>query len=350
MKIRLRSLDILLLVFFLGFSFLSVLGQVKANPKAENGFTEKEIEFGSSSFRISGSIISPITEGKHPAIVFLHGSSPLTRDGFCLYAIKFAKLGFVSLIFDRRGAGRSGGDRFATSLDDMADDAQSGIELLKKQENVDSKRIGYWAISQGGWVATQTASGSKDVAFMIIVSGGGASPKESELVSYLGKFQRAGLTPSEIAQGLSVITEFFNYLETGKGYGEVQSLVSKSKDAPWYKYAQIGNIIPTEENRQNWKWVASFNPVPLMKRIKCPVLLMFGERDKDHPTDLAARKWREGLGRAGNDNVTIVVFPGAGHGIRMRDDYNGQGRAPFADGYSELMLGWLWQHVLKVTK
>ena len=84
-----------------------------------------------------------------------------------------------------------------------------------------------------------------------------------------------------------------------------------------------------------------------MERFKCPVLLMFGDRDKDHPTDLAVRKWREGLSRAGNNDVTIAIFPGAGHGIRMRDDFTGEGRVPFADGYSEMMSGWLWEHVIR---
>jgi dipeptidyl aminopeptidase/acylaminoacyl peptidase len=83
-----------------------------------------------------------------------------------------------------------------------------------------------------------------------------------------------------------------------------------------------------------------------MARIECPILLMFGDRDAEHPTELAVRKWREGLSRAGNDDLTLMVFPGAGHGIRMREGYTGTDRAPFADGYAEAMLGWLWLHVV----
>ena len=55
----------------------------------------------------------------------------------------------------------------------------------------------------------------------------------------------------------------------------------------------------------------------------------------------------EGLSNAGNDSVTLMVFPGAGHGIRLREGHTGPDRPPFADGYHEAMLGWLWQHVVE---
>jgi hypothetical protein len=52
------------------------------------------------------------------------------------------------------------------------------------------------------------------------------------------------------------------------------------------------------------------------------------------------------LRKAGNDQVTLIVFPGAGHGIRMREGYTGSGQAPFADGYAEVQLGWLWRYLI----
>ncbi len=86
--------------------------------------------------------------------------------------------------------------------------------------------------------------------------------------------------------------------------------------------------------------------MPHIARIKCPLLLMFGDRDTDHPTTLAVQNWREGLKKAGNQRFTLVVYPGAGHGIRMREGYTGSGRAPFAEGYLETMVGWLWLNVV----
>lgn len=44
--------------------------------------------------------------------------------------------------------------------------------------------------------------------------------------------------------------------------------------------------------------------------------------------------------------MTIRVFPQAGHGIRLAD-YEGEGRAPFAEGYWETMLDWRRENVVR---
>jgi hypothetical protein len=41
-----------------------------------------------------------------------------------------------------------------------------------------------------------------------------------------------------------------------------------------------------------------------------------------------------------------MVFPGAGQGIRMGEHHAGSIRPPFADGYEEAIVGWLWLHVV----
>jgi hypothetical protein len=77
-----------------------------------------------------------------------------------------------------------------------------------------------------------------------------------------------------------------------------------------------------------------------------PMLLIFGDQDTSHPHRIAIQKWRDGLRKAGNDKATIVVFPGADHGIRVREGFTGAGRPPLAQGYPEVMLGWLWRNVI----
>jgi hypothetical protein len=309
-------------------------------------FTEKEVRFRNDSVELAGTFISPRQNTHCPGVVFLHGSGPVTRAGARPYAEEFAKLGIASLIFDKRGAGSSGGSWLTASLDDLSNDALAAVRYLKTLANIDSLRIGLWGVSQAGWVATLAASQSTDIQFMILISGGGATPHESELFSYRSAMQKADLPKTEIADAERVIDTYFNYLATGEHRSEFVSELEKVRDRPWYKYASLDRILPSEANRANWSWVATWDPIPHIQKISCPVLLMFGDKDTEYPTDVAVHKWRDGLKKAGNTNATLVVFPGAGHGIRMREGYTGSGRPPFADGYSELMLGWLWQHVV----
>lgn len=312
-------------------------------------FARRDVIFKNGDIELHGTVTVPTAAGKHPAVVFLHGSGPSTRAGALPYAEEFAKLGVASLCFDKRGCGSSGGSWLRASLDDLSEDGIAAMAYLKTQAEVDPARVGLWGISQAGWVATNAAAKTKDIAFMIIVSGGGASPRETEMFAYGATFKHAGLSDAETSQAFQVIDAYFSFLSTGEGREQVVEQLDASKNSAWYQYAPLDRILPSAENCRNWSWVANWDPAPAIAQIKCPVFLMFGDRDMNLPTDVAVKKWRDGLNAAGNKDVTIMVFPGAAHGIRM-GEHDAQGRAPFAPGYAESMLGWLWQHVIEGEK
>ncbi len=314
---------------------------------AQAPFTEQEVSFQNDSVELSGTLLLPDINGGHPAVVFLHGSGPMTRKGFRPYAEAFAKLGIASLFYDKRGSGSSSGSWLTASLEDLAGDALAAIQYLKMEETIDPGRIGFWGISQAGWIAPLAASQSKDVAFMILISGGGASPRESELFSYRMEFEKSGFSDAEKSEAFRVLDIYFDYLKTGKGRSQLIAGLDSLRRIGLSAFAeQLNRIIPSEKNRPNWSWVGAYEPALDIEKVRCPILLMFGDRDRDHPTELAIEQWRKSLKKANNNDITLMVFPGAGHGIRMRDGHTGKGRAPFADGYKDVQLGWLWRHVV----
>lgn len=314
-------------------------------------FTEREVAFRNGSVELRGTLMLPAVKGRHPTVIFLHGSGPATRAGARTYAEEFASIGVASLFFDKRGSGASGGSWMSSSLDDLAADALAAVEYLKTQEGVDPGRIGFWGVSQAGWIATLAAAQSQDVAFMIVISGGGVSPRESELFSYERALEQAGLSEAETVDAFGILDMYFGYLATGEGRSQLAARLKAAATGRLSQLVQqLDQILPSEENRAKWKWVATWDSAPSTARIRCPVLLMFGDRDTDHPTAAAVQKWRDALRQAGNDQTTIMVFPDAGHGIRMREGYTGTGRPPFADGYRDVMVGWLWRHVIHRKK
>lgn len=233
------------------------------------------------------------------------------------------------------------------SLDDLASDALAAVEYARAEAMIDEGRIGFWGVSQAGWVAPLAASRSDHVSFMILNSGGGASPRESELFSWRGEFERAGLTVAETADANAVLDAYFGYLATGLDRAGVEARLDSVRQGRLGPLAEaLDGVMPSDENRGNWSWVATHDPMPYLEGIDVPVLLMFGDRDTDHPTELSVARWREGLSRAGNEDATIMIFPGAGHGIRLREGYVGQGSAPFAPGYLEVQIGWLLRNVV----
>lgn len=345
-KFRLSAMAVVTLLLI-----LVPLTQARAK---ESPFTEREVNFQSGATDLSGTVILPSTPGAHPAVVFLHGSGPGTRAGARPYAEEFARLGVASLIFDKRGCGSSKGSWLTASLDDLSQDALAAVSCMKSQEGIDPGKIGLWGVSQAGWIAPHAAAQSQDIAFMILISGGGVTPRESELFSWGKTFDEFGLSAAQQEQAFDLLHSYYQYLASGENRPELAARLDDLaglQDSPLAELAKhLQKIFPSVENQPNWRWVASYDPASDLEKVHCPLLLMFGDQDTQHPTQAAIKAWRAALQRAGNDKLTLMIFPGAGHGIRMSKSHRDHQRAPFADGYEEAMLGWLWLHVVQAQQ
>lgn len=142
-----------------GFFAGTLLTAVVCSPATAQAplLIEREVRFRSGSVELHGTLLRPAEEGRHPAVVSLHGSGPATRAGARPYAEAFVELGVASLFFDKRGSGSSSGSLLTSSLDDLAGDALAAVRHLKTGEGIDPGRIGLWGVSQAGWVATLAA-------------------------------------------------------------------------------------------------------------------------------------------------------------------------------------------------
>lgn len=326
---------------FLSTLFLTVY--VTFTIAQDSNFIEEDVLFTNGDVTLNGTFIRPSQIEKGPTIVYLHGSGPHERAGFRPYAEAFAKLGFASLFFDKRGTGTSGGSWITSSLKDLAWDAVSAVDYVKSRSDVDATQIGFWGVSQAGWVAPYAASLSDDIKFMIVISGGGASPKESELFSYNEWFSAMSFSDKEKAMCLEIIDLYMDFLSTGEGRNELaERLESVSNKNVQMLAKQLKHILPSEKNRRNWEWVANYDPTEHLEKLDIPVLLLNGDDDANQPTQLASSKWQQAF-KERSELLTSVVFPGAGHGIRLGGHH---GERPFADGYWEVQFGWLWRVII----
>ena len=70
----------------------------------------RDVTFQDKDVTLAGTLLLPVLPGKHPAVIFLHGSGPEGRWANRYLAQKFAEHGIVALIYDKRGVGQSTGD------------------------------------------------------------------------------------------------------------------------------------------------------------------------------------------------------------------------------------------------
>ena len=134
----------------------------------------EEVEFVSHGATLSGSIVLPAGD-IYAAVVFIHGSGNQTRN--LQVAQQFAKDGIAALVYDKRGAGKSGGEYEGNqnvsekNISLLADDAVSALRRLSTFPSLKGIRVGFAGISQAGWIAPLAAQRSDLAKFLVLWSG-----------------------------------------------------------------------------------------------------------------------------------------------------------------------------------
>jgi uncharacterized protein len=146
----------------------------------------EEVEFPSHGATLSGSIVFPAGE-THAAVVFIHGSGKQSRS--LHWAERFAKDGIAALVYDKRGAGKSGGEYEGNqsvsekNISLLADDASAALRKLAAHPSLKGKPVGFAGISQAGWIAPVAAQRNDLAKFLVIWSGPVCKVSEEDIYS-----------------------------------------------------------------------------------------------------------------------------------------------------------------------
>jgi dipeptidyl aminopeptidase/acylaminoacyl peptidase len=300
--------------------------------------TVDEITFQNGATRLAGTLLRPSAPGPYPAVVLVHGSGPEDRDSsgyFPPIREHFVRRGIAVLCYDKPGIGASSGDWRQQSFQDRAQEALAALRCLRDREGIDQHHVGLWGISQGGWIAPLAASMSTDVAFIIPVSAPGVSPAEQDEYDIEHNMRADGLPEEQVTQGVAYVRSLMIAARLKHPYEQVDAEVLQvARDEPWFGYFAIPDA-------QLWDFFLrgdpDYDPVPILERVRCPVLAIFGALDRQIPAHKSARVFQQALRRAGNPDVTIRMFPNADHGIADA------GSQHFAPGYLELMSRWIME-------
>jgi hypothetical protein len=279
----------------------------------------EEIEFRSGSFRLVGDLRMPAGEGPYPAIVMLHGDGAATRNGAVPFEPMieiFLRNGYAVFSWDKPGTGESKGefnrDGYWDVLTRRAEILADGIDVLVEHPEIDADRIGLWGISQAGWVMPKALELSDHVAFMIVVSGGAeASPEQ---MAYLigQKLDCGGGTPEQAA----LVEQYWAQAFSATSYDEYREAVEILLEIPQFNLHTGVNLeLAAEEG-----WQAEprerdrfFDPMEVIEHTTIPMLVFFGELDKNIDPVQGAEAYEAALQQAGNQDYQIVVIAGAAH-------------------------------------
>lgn len=312
---------------------------------------EERVSFQNADAKLEGTLFRPAGKGPHPAIVLLHGSGPLTRYSFGPYPHFFTSLGFAVLIYDKRGSGSSSGARIDASTGTamgssfypqaLMGDALAAMRMLQQHPAIDPKRIGFWGSSEGGMLSMQVAARSNDVAFAIN-SSGFMEPLWQTLRYQVTAIMRSEGTPqAQIDKEAAFVDLWLDVARTGQhweDFRKTQQQITQSGRS-WI-FESRGPFTSLQQLRWDWDHVLSFDPLPALEQVKCPVLGVFGELDPLTPAQRTTENMRKALSKAGHKDFTLKIFPRASHSLSELPEKN-----RMAPGVFDTLRTWLLARV-----
>jgi uncharacterized protein len=300
----------------------------------------EEVRFECGETVLAGTLHLPTGSGPHPALVMIQGSGPTDRDSegyFPPIRDHFLSHGLAVLSWDKPGIGESTGHWTQQTFFDRADEALAGIAWLRNHESIDPDRVGLWGQSQGGWVGPLAASQTRDLAILIVNSGPTIAALDQDLYGVEHTLREDGVSEEDIQEALQFFRRFHEAARQGVPYEQVASLLNEVRDTPGFDY--FGEVSP-----ELWHFFVinvqrPYDPIPPLSKITCPILALYGELDPLIPVQESARVFRSVDAPAEDRPVTVQIFPGANHRIKV-----GEPRV-FAPGYLETMTDWIWQKI-----
>jgi pimeloyl-ACP methyl ester carboxylesterase len=310
---------------------------------------KEEREFQNGDIKLFGTLFIPSGSKPVPAIIAFHSASSATRD-LPLYrhlTDLMPALGYAVFIFDRRGSGKSTGVRSGTDFNTLADDGLAALRMLAADKRIDANKIGFWGLSQGGWLSMLAASHSPQVAFAISISAPLTTPDVQMNFAVSNILRVKGFSDEDIRTAIQTRTYVDEFMRGRKDRPTVEQMLTLAGKKPWFKYSYISPMLEDPAHAQ-WAKEIKLDPMITLDKVSCPILLLYGADDPWVPVKISAELARKRTDR--KKNLTYAVIAGANHEMAINvppekelDPNYATAFAPDAPSYFGIVAKWLSQ-------
>jgi pimeloyl-ACP methyl ester carboxylesterase len=309
--------------------------------------THEDVRFSNGAVQLAGTLYSPATGGKHPAIILVHGSGAENREYMLPWARFLIRRGTAVLGYDKRGVGESTGDWNTASFDDLAGDVVAAFEYLKTRNDIDRAHVGVLGISQAGWVMPLAGVRAKDLAFLISISGAGVPAAETTIDQARNELAMTGVPSQTVDEIVGILKLQYEFARTGKGWDEYAAarakMIAKMGPAP--------KTIPGTQDDPYWQFIRRlyfYDPVPTLRRLQTATLALWGELDHNILAEKNKTAWEAALKAGGNRDYTLKILPRANHAqweAKVGSNAETPSLQRFVPAYSTTIQDWLARRI-----
>jgi dipeptidyl aminopeptidase/acylaminoacyl peptidase len=250
-------------------------------------------------------------------------------------------LGFAVLIYDRRGSGQSSGNPQGVDYETLADDAIAGQRALARISRIDPAKIGFWGLSQGGWLAVLAAGRSPDAAFAISVSAPLVTADEQMQFATSNLLTLRGYSRQDVQEMLETRSAWMGYVRGTNSRANAVDALSKAQSKAWFSSSFLPSP-STVSDSPALRRKMNDDPVTAIVKAKVPLLFIYGGADPWVP--VAQSMQRLETLREKRHNIESWVIADASHEMMfpanetMQADANA---APQAPEYFMILGAWL---------
>lgn len=305
----------------------------RQDPVQPYPYDEEEVSYRNEKdkVKIAGTLTVPRGSGKYPVVLLISGSGGQDRNEtiaghrpFLVLADHLTRNGIAVLRVDDRGVGGTDLGSLTATSENYAEDVLAGVNFLKQRKEIDPKMIGLIGHSEGGMIAPMVATRTNDVSFIVLLAGLGQRG-EDVIYSQTELLHKASGTHVDIIRHTIALTRKVNSIlkvesdekrieqrinEEVVAYDRTLGDLQKKLFEP--AAATVKASMPIYKTPW-YRYFIAFDPQPVLKNVKVPVLALNGELDLQVP-------WKEnldligaGLKAGGNADVTIKAFPKLNH-------------------------------------
>jgi pimeloyl-ACP methyl ester carboxylesterase len=314
------------------------LSSVMAREERSRNARDEDQFIPGNGFDLAATITRPAaSSAPAPAVVLTASPGPQDRDfvsyGVPIYAQlagALADAGFLTVRYDGRGVGQSGGRTENATIAEYAADAIAVVSWLRKRDEVDDDRIAIVGYGDGGPIAMTAARREKHIGALALIASPGRPGREATLEQQDRLLASLNLPDADRAGRIALQRRVIDAVLSGKGWEGIPPELRQRTDTPWFK-----------------SWL-QFDPAAVVPKLSQPVLVVQGAVDTEVPALNAEHlsTFARGRKKAAGSASRLVTVPDVNHLLVSAttgrvDEYATLTSRQVAPGVTQAITAWL---------